>query len=90
MPSHAETFGLVILEALSCGLPVIAREIPEFREIFSDAVLFFSDAEQAGAMIADDAALNYCARGARVYTEQFDIRKVAQMHIDLYRELAGA
>ncbi|MDL5503691.1 MAG: glycosyltransferase family 4 protein, partial [Candidatus Methanoperedens sp.] len=33
MPSYSEMFVLVILEAFSCGLPVVARGIPEFKEI---------------------------------------------------------
>ena len=89
MPSYAETFGLVILEALSCGLPVVARDIPEFREIFGDTILFFQSRDEAAALIDDRPLLSRYAAGARDYTAAYDIRDVARQHLDLYRELVG-
>lgn len=37
-PSVTEGFGLVVLEALAAGLPVIASDIPVFREFLRDGV----------------------------------------------------
>ncbi len=87
MPSHAETFGLVIVEALSAGLPVIARDIYEFREIFGDSILFFRETDEARDLFADDAALQRCAARARASTEKYDITLIAKRHQQLYREL---
>jgi len=39
--SHVEGFGLPLVEALGCGLPVVAADIPVFREIGGTAVDFF-------------------------------------------------
>jgi glycosyltransferase involved in cell wall biosynthesis len=87
MPSYAETFGLVILEALSCGLPVVARGIPEFREIFGNAVFYFNNLEEAAACITDDESLQHSSYAARAFTEHYDIKNIADMHCDLYRKL---
>jgi 1,2-diacylglycerol-3-alpha-glucose alpha-1,2-galactosyltransferase len=90
MPSYAETFGLVILEALSCGLPVIARDIPEFHDIFGDNILYFQSREDAAGLIDAKARLSAFASGSRAFTEQFDIRDIAERHLALYRELLDA
>lgn len=39
-PSDREGFGLPIIEALACGTPVIASDIPVFREIGGDRIEF--------------------------------------------------
>ena len=39
--SSYEGFGLPIMEALSCGTPVICSDIPVFREIYKDCVIYF-------------------------------------------------
>ena len=68
MPSYAETFGLVILEALSCGLPVIARDIPEFRDIFGTSILYFSSREEAEVLLDDRPLLSRFGSGARPFS----------------------
>lgn len=40
MPSEAEGFGLPVIEALACGSIVVASDIPVFREVGQDAVVY--------------------------------------------------
>lgn len=46
-PSHGEGFGLPLVEAGAHGLPVLARDLPVFREVGGAGVDYFSGASPA-------------------------------------------
>lgn len=57
MPSHVEGYGLPVLEALSLGTPVLARDLEVFREIAGDIPTLLPEAPAAWAdAIAEDLA----------------------------------
>ncbi|HOJ96040.1 MAG TPA: glycosyltransferase family 4 protein [Methanospirillum sp.] len=87
MPTYAETFGLAVLEAQACGLPVIARDIPEFHEIYKDSIRYFKTPDDAHNELADEQQLRRCAAKAREYSSQYDIQKICREHLCLYEEL---
>jgi glycosyltransferase involved in cell wall biosynthesis len=48
MPSFVEGFGLPIIEALSLGCPVIASDLPVFREIGGQIPTFVDPLDREG------------------------------------------
>ncbi|MDE2572983.1 MAG: glycosyltransferase family 4 protein [bacterium] len=58
-PSHREAFGLVLTEALACGLPVAASDIPAVREICGglDTVAMFPPRDGAAMARALERAV---------------------------------
>jgi glycosyltransferase involved in cell wall biosynthesis len=38
-PSHEEGWGIAMCEAMACGLPVVAYDLPVYREIFTQGVI---------------------------------------------------
>jgi glycosyltransferase involved in cell wall biosynthesis len=39
--AYAETFGHPLVEAMACGLPIVASDLPVHREICGDAAIYF-------------------------------------------------
>lgn len=50
MPSHAEGYGLPVVEALGLGAPAIVSDIPTFREVAQGRALFLSPIDGKGWM----------------------------------------
>lgn len=94
-PSLAEGFGLPALEAIACGCPVIASDIPPLREVLGDSGTFAAPGDVAGTAAAlrqlgRDAALRaeLRARGlAQAKTFSWD--ETAALTWQVYREVAA-
>ncbi|MGE0312555.1 MAG: glycosyltransferase family 4 protein [Lautropia sp.] len=61
-PSFAEGFGLPLVEALQWGLPVLASDLPVFREVAQDLPEYLDPLDSAGWL---QAVLDYSAPGHR-------------------------
>lgn len=92
MPSLNEGFGLVVLEALASGVPVVVSRIAPFTEYLADADCEWADPEQSQS-IADaiDRALNSrdptaIARSAARLSARFSWAASADRHAMLYRQ----
>jgi len=55
-PSHLETFGIPMLEAMAAELPIVAADIPVFREIADDAA-FYADPFQPASLAGQGQVL---------------------------------
>jgi glycosyltransferase involved in cell wall biosynthesis len=94
-PTKYEGFGLTALEAISCGTPVLAADIPTLHEVLADAALYVDPVGATSlaktlALVLDESSLrDELARRGRARAEQFTIEMMARKTIAVYRKLAG-
>jgi glycosyltransferase involved in cell wall biosynthesis len=67
-PSLTDTFGLVMLEALACGLPVAAFPVPGPKDVVRDGEVGALDWDLAKAV---ERALSLSRSACRTYAQQF-------------------
>ncbi|HVW31899.1 MAG TPA: MSMEG_0565 family glycosyltransferase, partial [Acidimicrobiia bacterium] len=97
-PSVKEGFGLVVLEALAAGLPVVASDIPVFAEYLADgrSALLVPPGDApalAGALgrLARDPALRrVLAAGGRPLLDRFTWAASAEAHRAIYESPSGS
>ncbi|MFN7684369.1 MAG: glycosyltransferase family 4 protein [Oligoflexia bacterium] len=81
-----EPFGLVMIEALACGTPVLARPFGSVPEVLENGVTGFinSDPSQL-ARLAREAALLDRLRCRETAAQRFSIERVIEEHLEVYR-----
>ena len=94
-PTRAESYGNVMLEAASCGCPLLIRDIPVYEEWVVDGkhcLKARSDAEfvsQLRRILDDDGLRRLLVDGAKQLASEHDIQKTAVMLKGLYESLAS-
>lgn len=92
-PSFYEGFGMPILEAWSCGCPVVLSDASCFPEIAGSGGLFFKPESKEDMLRQFDAVLSdSCLRKKLVLNgyermKRFSWEKCAEEHMQLYRTL---
>jgi len=83
-----EPFGLVMIESMACGTPVIAFDRGSVPEVMDDGLTGFIVSSEDEAVAAIDR-LGELDRGKvrRQFDRRFTARRMAQDYLDLYGEL---
>jgi glycosyltransferase involved in cell wall biosynthesis len=86
-----EPFGLVMIEAMACGAPVIAFNRGAVPELIEDGVTGFVVEDETSAV----GALRHLSRLSRTvirkrFEERFTARRMARDYLAVYRDLVGA
>jgi len=95
MPSHYESFGMVALEAMACGTPVIASEVGGLAYLVRDGETGFTIPAEEPEMLCEklswllnDAELHAkMSQRAVEYAQDYAWEKIAKQIVEAYEEL---
>ncbi|PWT92210.1 MAG: hypothetical protein C5B54_03915 [Acidobacteria bacterium] len=91
-PSLQEGFGLPILEAMSCGVPVIVSNIPAIQETAGDAALLVDPtncvqlAQAANQILRNRTNRQQLQQLGKSRVQQFDWRHTAEQTMTIYKQ----
>lgn len=91
-PSKYEGFGLPVLEAMACGVPVITSNVSSLPEVIGEAGVLVSPdnldeiTNKIEELISDDKKRDEMSRLGLIKAEEFDWKKTARATLDVLTE----
>lgn len=85
-----EPFGLVMIEAMACGTPIIARRRGSVPEVMEDGVtgFIYDTVEEAVKAVQEVASLSR-KECRRAFEKRFSVTQMAQGYLAIYERLLG-
>jgi len=95
VPSHYESFGMVALEAMACGTPVVASQIGGLAYLVQDGITGFTVpvddpealADRMSTLLSDSVLRERMGKQAVAYASGYAWDRIAEKLIAIYREL---
>lgn len=90
---YGESFGIVLLEAMAAGLPIVAGDNPGYRAVLQGTGQISlvnpkdikSFARSLGLLLSDSELRNNWQTWAQAYVQQFDYKNIVDQYEKLYK-----
>jgi glycosyltransferase involved in cell wall biosynthesis len=91
--SRYEPFGLAPLEAALCGCAVVANDIPSLREVWGSGALYFRNATDLSALLAQLARHPQQLQAAQYRSlhraQRYTARQMTGQYLGIYQAMLG-
>ncbi|MGZ6346370.1 MAG: glycosyltransferase [Anaerolineales bacterium] len=95
MPSHYESFGMVALEAMACGTPVIASQVGGLAFLVQDGITGYTIpaedhialCEKLTALLGQESLRQKMGRNAADYAQNYDWGIIGVKIVEVYSEM---
>ena len=95
MPSHYESFGMVALEAMACGTPVIASQVGGLAFLVQDGVTGYHVPDEddealcgkLSALLGDISLRKRLGKNAAEYAQSYAWPKIAAQLVEIYSDV---
>ena len=94
-PSHAESWGISVAEAMACGLSVVAYNLPTYKEVFEDKIIMVpigdidSMAKQVVLLLENPEFSREIGQKGREFVKKYDWSIVAERELTVIVSLKG-